>query len=248
MKTNKFSVLAVSMMLAMGVLFFSCANNTKGNVSNDDKNEDSVQQSAAPEKSEREQDLENAYKALSRISYTNYHYDKTKDNNTYIKDGVLSVRSYYGLDGSTPLISFGLELQRYAYIDGVQVPYNPQCTANDLSIFVMKEIVFILTKKSLGGDPIVRKRYKEIDISQYLYYLVYGNDDANEFVKERVKMHYEVAMEQMLDEINYVYEVTNNSASNFKFRFEPSIYNNKYAINMRFDDNGYLVVDSSPWF
>ena len=90
----------------------------------------------------------------------------------------------------------------------------------------------------------VSKRYKEIDISQYLYYLVFRNEDANDFVKERVQMHYDVAMEQMLDEINYVYDVPNNSASKFTFMFEPSLYKDKLKIELFFDDNGSLVVYS----
>ena len=108
----------------------------------------------------------------------------------------------------------------------------------------MKEVVFILAKKSLQGDPTVSKRNKEIDISQYLYYLAFHNEDANEFVKEKAQMHYDVAMEQMLDEINYVHEVPNNSSSMFTFMFEPSLYKDKFKIELYFDDNGSLVVYS----
>ena len=120
----------------------------------------------------------------------------------------------------------------------------PSFTADDLSVFVMKEVVLFLAKKSLHGDPTVSKRNQEIDISQYLYYLVFHNGDANDFVKEKVQMHYDVAMEQMLDKINYVHEIPNNSSSTFTFMFEPSLYKDKLKIELYFDDNGSLVVYS----
>ena len=68
--------------------------------------------------------------------------------------------------GSFNLFPFSLVIPRNAYIDGKQISYNPRFTADDLSVFVMKEVVFIVAKKSLQGDPTVSKRNKEIDISQ----------------------------------------------------------------------------------
>ena len=194
--------------------------------------------------SDKEKALEIASTQMSRLSYTIHPKDNTKEIKTYVnKDGFMDVKWIFN-SGSFNLFPFGLETSRNVYIDGNQISYNPRFTADDLSVFVMKEVVFILAKKSLQGDPMVSKRYKEIDISQYLYYLIFGNEDANDFVKERVQMHYDVAMEQMLDEINYVYEVPNSSSSKFTFMFEPSLYKDKLKIELYFDDNGSLVVYS----
>jgi hypothetical protein len=243
-----FVLFGAAMLYVTPSLLCSCSGSSKGNSGNGDNGNNAAEQQAAePVKSEKEQALENAYKAMARLSYAIFRYDITIENKTTIdKDGFQNVPNYFR-DGITSMSPFAFEHWRHVYIDGNQISYNPKFTADDLSIFVMKEVVFILTKKSLQGDPMVSKRNKEIDISQYLYYLVFGNEDANDFVKERVQMHYEVAMEQMLDEINYVYEVANSSASSFTFKFEPSLYKDKFKINIWFDDNGYLVVCSSLW-
>jgi hypothetical protein len=66
-------------------------------------------------------------------------------------------------------------------------------------------------------------------------------------VKERVKMHYDVAFDQMLNELQYVQEVVNNSASKYTYIYESSIYSDKFKIEFYFDDNGELVVYSQRW-
>lgn len=226
-------------------LLSSCSGNSKGNAGNsNNENVAAEQQTAKPEMNEKEKAFEPASTQMDRISYTVHPKDNTKEIKTYVnKDGFMDVKWIFN-DGSVNLFPFSLVIPRNVYIDGNQISYNPRFTADDLSIFVVKEVVFLLAKKSLQGDPTVRKRNQEIDISQYLYYLVFHNDDANDFVKERVQMHYDVAMEQMLDEINYVYEVPNNSSSSFTFLFEPSLYQDKLKIELYFDDNGSLTVSS----
>ena len=225
----------------------SCSGNSKGNAGNEDKSTDAVEQQAAePEKSEKEIALENIRKTFSRFSYSIFLREGDDDLKVYVdKDGYMIVKhiskSYSGTQ-----TYFTLFDSRYLFVDGQQITYNPKMTADDISPFVMQEVLFILTKYSLQGDPTIRSR-KDIDISQYLYYLVFGNDDADDFVKERVQMHYDVAMEQLLDEANYIQEYKTNSASSFTFRYEPSSYNQVYKINIHFDNNGKMVVSSGIW-
>ena len=243
-KRNIYILICISVLTVLS----ACSVNTKGNAGNDGNGTGTTQnQTSEQEKSEKEKALETAYTQMSRISFSIQTKENTKEIKTYVnKDGFMDVKWIFD-NGSFNLFPFGLETSRNVYIDDNQISYNPRFTADDLSIFVMKEVVFILTKKSLQGDPMVSKRNKEIDISQYLYYLVFHNEDADEFVKEKVQMHYDVAMEQMLDEINYVYEVANNSSSRFTFKYEPSLYKDKFKIDMYFDDNGYLTVYSQRW-
>ena len=240
-----FVLFCSSMLYVTPSLFCSCSGNSKGNAGNGDNgNVIAEQQTAKTEMSDKDRALKTASTQMSRISYTIHPKDNTKEIKTYVnKDGFMDVKWIFN-SGAINLFPFGLEISRNVYIDGNPISYNPKFTADDLSIFVMKEVVYILAKKSLQGDPTVSKRSQEIDISQYLYYLVFHNEDANDFVKERVQMHYDVAMEQMLDEINYVYDVPNNSASKFTFMFEPSLYKDKLKIELFFDDNGSLVVYS----
>lgn len=247
-KRVSFILFGAALLYMTSSLLCSCSGNSKGNAGNDSNGTETVeQQSGKPEKNEKEQALETASTQMSRLSYTIKPKSDTKEIKTYVnKHGFMDVKWIFN-SGSFNLFPFSLVISRYVYIDGKQISYNPRFTSDELSVFVMKEVVFILTENSLQGDPMVNKRRQEIDISQYLYYLIFGNEDANDFVKERVQMHYEVAMEQMLDEINYVHEVASSSASNFKFKFEPSLYNEKYEIEMWFDDNGYLAINSSLW-
>ena len=244
-KRVSFVLFGTAMLYMVPSMLCSCSGNSKGNAGNDSNGTETVEkQTAEPKMSDKEKALEIASTQMSRLSYTIHPKDNTKEIKTYVnKDGFMDVKWIFN-SGSFNLFPFGLEISRNVYIDGNQISYNPRFTAEDLSVFVMKEVVFILAKKSLQGDPMVSKRYKEIDISQYLYYLIFGNKDANDFVKERVQMHYDVAMEQMLDEINYVYEVPNSSSSRFTFMFEPSLYKDKLMIELYFDDNGSLVVYS----
>lgn len=247
-KRVNFILFGAALLYMTSSLLCSCSGNSKGNADNDSNGTETVeQQSGEPEKSEKEQALETASTQMSRLSYTIKPKKDTKEIKTYVnKDGYMDVKWIFN-SGSFNLFPFAREISRYVYIDGKQISYNPRFTSDELSVFVMKEVVFILTEKSLQGDPMVNKRRQEIDISQYLYYLIFGNEDANDFVRERVQMHYEVAMEQMLDEIKYVHEVANSSASNFIFKFEPTLYKEKYEIEMWFDDNGYLAICSSLW-
>ena len=60
-------------------------------------------------------------------------------------------------------------------------------------------------------------------------------------------MHYDIAMEQLLDEANYIEEYKTNSASSFTFKYEPSNYNQVYKINLYFDNKGHMVVSSEIW-
>lgn len=234
-----------AMLFMTPCLLSSCSGNSKSNAGNgNNENVVAEQRTSENEMTEKEEALETAYTQMDRISYTVHPKDNTKEIKTNVnKDGFMDVKWIFN-SGSFNLFPFSLVIPRNAYIDGKQISYNPRFTADDLSVFVMKEVVFILAKKSLQGDPTVSKRNKEIDISQYLYYLAFHNEDANEFVKEKVQMHYDVAMEQMLDEINYVHEVPNNSSSMFTFMFEPSLYKDKFKIELYFDDNGSLVVYS----
>lgn len=229
-------------------LLCSCSGNPKGNATNEDKKTDAVElQTKGTEKTDKEIAIENIQKAVSRLSYSFAHGDYTDDAKVSIdKDGYLNVNRHSKNYGATKF-PFGLELTRYVYIDGNQIKYNPKLTADYFSPFALNEVLFVLAKYSLRGDPTVRSR-KDIDISQYLYYIVFGNDDANDFVKERVQMHYDVALEQLLDEANNVFEVTNGGAGGrFTFKFEPTRYDQAYKICFYFDNDGFLVVDTSPW-
>ena len=246
-KRFAFLVGATTILVAISSLC-SCSGNSKENSGNEDKSTDVVEhQATEPEKSEKEIAIENIQKAISRVSYSFARGDYTDDAKVNIdKDGYLNIIRHSKNYGETKF-SFGIELGRYVYIDGTQIKYNPKLTADYFSPFVLKEVLFVLTEYSLRGDPMVRNR-KDIDSSQYLYYLVFGNDDADDFVKERVQMHYDVALEQLLDEANNIYDVTNSGAGGrFTFKFEPSRYDLAYKISFYFDNDGYLVVDTSPW-
>lgn len=248
MNTNKFYVRAAFIVAVTCLLFCSCVGNTRGNANNEEsKGANAVEQQAAnPEKSEKEIALGNIRKTFSRFSYSIYRREGDDDIKVYIdKDGYMIVkhisRSYSGTQ-----MSFTLFDSRYVIVDGQQISYNPKMKSEDFSPFIMQEVLFILTEYSLQGDPTIRS-HKDIDISQYLYYLVFGNDDADDFVKEKVRVHYDVAMEQLLDEVNYIQEYKTNSASSFTFRYEPSCYNQVYKINIHFENNGYMVVSSEIW-
>ena len=245
---RRFSFLVgTALLLVMSSALFSCAGNSKGNASNDNKNAEAVeQQEAEPEKGEKEIALENIRKTFSRFSYSIFLREGDDDLKVYVdKDGYMIVKhiskSYSGTQ-----TYFTLYDSRYVFADGQQISYDPRMKSEDFSPFVMQEVLFILTKYSLQGDPTIRS-HKDIDISQYLYYLVFGNDDADDFVKERVRMHYDVALEQLLDEVNYIQEYKTISASSFTFRYEPSNYNQVYKINIYFDNNGHMVVSSEIW-
>lgn len=248
MNTNKFYTFAASAILVMGMSFSSCAGNSKGNANNEDGKGaiETEQQAAEPEKSEKEVALENIRKTFSRFSYSIFLREGDDDLKVYVdKDGYMIVKhiskSYSGTQ-----TSFTLYDSRYVFVDGQQISYDPRMKSEDFSPFIMQEVLFILTKYSLQGDPTIRS-HKDIDISQYLYYLVFGNDDADDFVKERVRMHYDVAMEQLLDEANYIEEYKTNSASTFTFKYEPSNYNQVYKIDLYFDNKGHMVVSSEIW-
>ena len=248
MNTNKFYTFAASAILVTGMSFSSCAGNSKGNANNeDDKGTIETEQLAAePEKSEKEIALENIRKTFSRFSYSIFLREGDDDLKVYVdKDGYMIVK-HISKSYSGSQTSFTLYDSRYVFADGQQISYDPRMKSEDFSPFVMQEVLFILTKYSLQGDPTIRS-HKDIDISQYLYYLVFGNDDADDFVKERVRMHYDVAMEQLLDEANYIEEYKTNSASSFTFRYEPSNYNQVYKINIHFDNKGHMVVSSEIW-
>ena len=235
-----------AVMLCMTPYFLcSCSGNSKGNAGNgNNENNVAEQQTAGEEKADSENVLETAYTQMDRISYTIHPKYNTKEIKTYVnEDGFMDVKWIFN-SGSFNLYPFSLNISRNAYIDGKQISYNPRFTGDDLFIFVIKEVVFILTKKSLQGDPTVSKRNQEIDISQYLFYLAFQNEDANDFVKDKVQIHYDVAMDQMLDEINNVYEVTDNSSSKFTFLFKPSLYEDSFLIELYFDDDSSLVVSS----
>lgn len=249
MNTNKFYTFAASVILVTGMSFSSCAGNSKGNANNEDGKGaiETEQQAAGSEKSEKEIAMENTRRTFSRLSYSFARGDYTDEAKISIdKNGYLNVIRHSKNYGETKY-PFGLVLPRYVYIDGTQIKYNPKLTADYFTPFALNEVLFVLVEYSLRGDPVVRN-HKDIDKSQYLYYLVFGNDDANDFVKERVKMHYDVALEQLLDEANYVYDVTNSGAGGrFTFKFEPSRYNQAYKISFYFDNDGFLVVDTAPW-
>ena len=245
---RRFSFLVgAASLFVMPSALSSCAGNSKGNASNDGKNAEVVEQQAAePEKSEKEIALENIRKTFSRFSYSIFLREGDDDLKVNVdKDGYMIVKhiskSYSGTQ-----TYFTLYDSRYVFVDGQQISYNPKMKSEDFSPFVMQEVLFILTKYSLQGDPTIRS-HKDIDISQYLYYLVFGNDDADDFVKERVRMHYDVAMEQLLDEANYIQEYKTNSASSFTFKYEPSNYNQVYKIDLYFDNKGHMVVSSEIW-
>ena len=248
MNTNKFYTFAASAILVTGMSFSSCAGNSKGNANNeDDKGTIETEQLAAePEKSEKEIALENIRKTFSRFSYSIFLREGDDDLKVYVdKNGYMIVK-HISKSYSGSQTSFTLYDSRYVFADGQQISYDPRMKSEDFSPFVMQEVLFILTKYSLQGDPTIRS-HKDIDISQYLYYLVFGNDDADDFVKERVRMHYDVALEQLLDEANYIQEYKTNSASSFTFRYEPSNYNQVYKINIHFDNKGHMVVSSEIW-
>ena len=240
-------LVGVASVLSMYSALSSCAGNSKGNSSNDNNNAEAVeQQTAEPEKSEKETAIENIRKTFSRFSYSIFLREGDEDLKVYVdKDGYMIVK-HISNSYSGSKTSFTLWDSRYIFVDGQQITYNPKMTADDISPFIMQEVLFILTKYSLLGDPTIRSR-KDIDISQYLYHLVFGNDDADDFVKEKVQMHYDVAMAQLLDEVNYIQEYKTNSASSFTFRYEPSNYNQVYKINIHFDNNGYMVISSEIW-
>lgn len=243
-----FVLFGAAMLYVTPSLLCSCSGSSKGNAGNGDNGNNATEQQAA----EADNNLngntkEDVIAELQRISYTIQPKYNTKEIKTYVnKDGFMDVKWIFN-SGDFNLFPFALEISRYVYYEGKQITYNPRFTTEYLYSFVLNEVVFILTKKSLQGDPMVRNRNQEIDISQYLYYLVFRNEDANDFVKERVKMHYDVAFDQMPNELQYVQEVANNSASKFTYIYESSIYNDKFKIEFSFDDNGYLVVYSSIW-
>lgn len=240
-----FVLFGAAMLYVTPSLLCSCSGSSKGNAGNGDNGNNATEQQAA----EADNNLngntkEDVIAELQRISYTIQPKYNTKEIKTYVnKDGFMDVKWIFN-SGDFNLFPFALEISRYVYYEGKQITYNPRFTTEYLYSFILNEVVFILTKKSLQGDPMVRNRNQEIDISQYLYYLVFRNEDANDFVKERVKMHYDVAFDQMLNELQYVQEVANNSASKFTYIYESSIYNDKFKIEFSFDDNGYLVVYS----
>ena len=243
-----FVLFGAAMLYVAPSLLCSCSGSSKGNAGNGDNGNNATEQQAAEaDNNQNGNTKEDVIAELQRISYTIQPKYNTKEIKTYVnKDGFMDVKWIFN-SGDFNLFPFALEISRYVYYEGKQITYNPKFTTEYLYSFVLNEVVFILTKKSLQGDPMVRNRNQEIDISQYLYYLVFRNEDANDFVKERVKMHYDVAFDQMPNELQYVQEVANNSASKFTYIYESSIYNDKFKIEFSFDDNGYLVVYSSIW-
>ena len=236
--STKNLLLAITMLLAMGISFNSCTGKSKNGVEEADSN---VQ---GAEKNDRESTLENINNTLSSFSYTLYRYEWVENINVFVDDDGHMKVIRKGKDQHWDY-SFSLYDERNVYYNGQPVPYDPKLTASDISPFIMQEILFILTKYSLEGDPTVKSR-KDIDISQYLYYLVFNNKDANDFVKEKVSLHYDVAMEQILDEINNVQEYKTNSAGRFKFIYTPSNYNKQFKIELYFDKDGNMVVSTSP--
>ena len=243
-----FVLFGAAMLYVTPSLLCSCSGSSKGNAGNGDNGNNATEQQAAEaDNNQNGNTKEDVIAELQRISYTIQPKYNTKEIKTYVnKDGFMDVKWIFN-SGDFNLFPFALEISRYVYYEGKQITYNPKFTTEYLYSFVLNEVVSILTKKSLQGDPMVRNRNQEIDISQYLYYLVFRNEDANDFVKERVKMHYDVAFDQMPNELQYVQEVANNSASKFTYIYESSIYNDKFKIEFSFDDNGYLVVYSSIW-
>ena len=243
-----FVLFGAAMLYVTPSLLCSCSGSSKGNAGNGDNGNNATEQQAAEaDNNQNGNTKEDVIAELQRISYTIQPKYNTKEIKTYVnKDGFMDVKWIFN-SGDFNLFPFALEISRYVYYEGKQITYNPKFTTEYLYSFVLNEVVFILTKKSLQGDPMVRNRNQEIDISQYLYYLVFRNEDANDFVKERVKMHYDVAFDQMPNELQYVQEVANNSASKFTYIYESSIYNDKFKIEFSFDDNGYLVVYYSIW-
>lgn len=241
----RFVLISAATLFVASSLLSSCGGNLKGNAGNGDNGNNATEQQAAePVKSENGNTKEDVIAELERISYTIQPKYNTKEIKTYVnKDGFMDVKWIFN-SGDFNLFPFALEISKYVYYDGKQITYTPRFTTEYLYSFILNEVVFILTKKSLQGDPMVRKHNQDIDISQYLYYLVFRNEDANDFVKERVKMHYDVAFDQMLNELQYVQEIANNSASKFTYIYESSIYNDKFKIEFSFDDNGYLVAYS----
>jgi len=243
-----FVLFGVTMLYVSPSLLCSCGGNSKGNAGNGDNGNNATEQQAAEaENSQNGNTKEAVIAEQERISYTIQPKYNTKEIKTYVnKDGFMDVKWIFN-SGDFNLFPFTLEISRYVYYEGKQITYNPRFTTKYLYSFILNEVIFILTKKSLQGDPMVSKRNQEIDISQYLYYLVFRNEDANDFVKERVKMHYDVAFDQMLNELQYVQEVANNSASKYTYIYESSIYSDKFKIEFYFDDNGELVVYSQRW-
>lgn len=226
-------------------LVCSCAGNSKGNAGNGENGIEAVNaQTAEPENNNNENSKESVKAELARVSYSIHPYDNTKEIKTFLdKDGFMNVKWIYK-DGDINLFPFGLEISRNVFFDGTAVTYDPRFKSENLYYLILNELAYILTKKSLKGDPAVMKRNQEIDISQYMYYLVFNNEDADDFVKERVKMHYDVAIEQLPDEIKCVNEITNNTSSRYTFLYESSLYKDKFKIESFFDDNGNLVVSS----
>ena len=243
-----FVLFGVTMLYVSPSLLCSCGGNSKGNAGNGDNGNNATEQQAAEaENSQNGNTKEAVIAEQERISYTIQPKYNTKEIKTYVnKVGFMDVKWIFN-SGDFNLFPFALEISRYVYYEGKQITYNPRFTTKYLYSFILNEVIFILTKKSLQGDPMVSKRNQEIDISQYLYYLVFRNEDANDFVKERVKMHYDVAFDQMLNELQYVQEVANNSASKYTYIYESSIYSDKFKIEFYFDDNGELVVYSQRW-
>ncbi|MBR6047779.1 MAG: hypothetical protein IKP44_06805 [Bacteroidaceae bacterium] len=130
---------------------------------------------------------------------------------------------------------------RYVYLDGQHVTYNPRITSSDLYPYLIQEIKFILTLYSLRADPEVRSNEK-IKSSQYEYYLVFGEGDVSDFVKEKVRIHYAVAEDQSPG--GEIQEYKTSSAGSFRFKYCPSNYEGAYDIVFYYDDDGYLIVET----
>ena len=244
-KRVSFVFLGAAMLYVTPSLLCSCSGNSKGNAGNGDNGNNATEQQAAEaENNQNGNTKEDFIAELERVSYSIHANENVKEIQTHInKDGFMEVKWIYK-DGLTEFFPFGIETRRNVSFDENPITYDPRFTADNLYYLILKELSYILTKKSLQGDPMVSKRNQEIDISQYVYFLVFRNEDANDFVKERVKMHYDVAIDQLPNEFQYVQEVANNSASKFTFLYESSLYNDKFKMEFSFDDNGYLVASS----
>ena len=145
MNTNKFYTFAA---FVIGMLFSSCAGNSKGNSNNEDGKGaiETEQQAMEPETSEKEIAIENIRKTFSRFSYSIFLREGDDDLKVYVdKDGYMIVKhiskSYSGTQ-----TYFTLYDSRYVFVDGQQISYNPRMKSEDFSPFVMQEVLFILTK------------------------------------------------------------------------------------------------------
>lgn len=216
---------------------------------NENKEESEVSPMDYYEKNGVEEKLNKLIQSLDMVSYTFALQEHTesvaviKENGEHVvkykNDSIIIYNS--GAPYSTVSFSFWRHLDRHVLLNGKKVKYKPGVKTEDLSLYAIKEAVYILAENSLYSDPTPKG---DVGLSEYMYYLIMRDNSVDKVIKEKAMVHFLVAAEQYLDEENNLFIMTSQSPQSYLFQFCPSHLTHKYKIYFRYDNNGYLLVSS----